>query len=578
MNTYYRKIISLLFAAALLIAPAVSSTGQIVINQVGFYSNSKKIAVVMNGALHRDFRLVDASSGQVVFEGKLSEARKSANSSIVTRVADFSGFSSPGRYILASGMFETPPFIIGRNVLSAAAAAALKGFYYQRVSMPLEERYAGKWARPAGHPDDKAVVHASAATRRRPEGSLVSAPGGWYDAGDYNKYIVNSGITMGTLLSAYEDFPEYYGSLNVNIPESGGAAPDILYEIAYNLRWMLAMQDPFDGGVYNKLTNASFDAMTARPGETKDPRYVVQKGTAAALDFAAVAAQASRIYAAWPKEFPALADSCIRAARRAWDWAAKNPAMEYNQAAMNRLFKPEIGTGGYGDRSFDDERFWAASELFITTGESRYSKLLPGLINASPKLPSWGNVYMLGVYSLLRGKNAEFGPMLRETLLGMANSLAAAVDSSAFRVPMGSSRADFIWGSSSVAANQGILLLNAYLLTRESKYLDAAAANADYLLGRNATGYCFLTGFGYRPVRNIHHRPSASDDIDDPVPGLLSGGPNFSAARSDSQYYEFVEPETTFADVVGSYASNEIAINWNAPAAYLFNAVEALRK
>ena len=383
---------------------------------------------------------------------------------------------------------------------------------------------------------------------------------------------------MGTLLSAYEDFPKYYERLKVNIPESADAAPDLLHEVAYNLRWMLAMQDPFDGGVYNKLTNAGFDAMTARPGETKEPRYVVQKGTAAALDFAAVAAQASRIYAAWPKEFPLLADSCIRAARRAWDWAVKNPEMQYNQAAMNSSFKPEISTGGYGDRSFDDERFWAASELYITTGEARYSKVISSLIIPAPKLPSWGNVYMLGVYSLLRSKDAVFGPKLQPMLLTMANELSEAVASSAFRVPMGRTRADFIWGSSSVAANQGILLLNAYFLTKESKYLDAAAANADYLLGRNATGYCFLTGFGYRPVRNIHHRPSASDGIDDPVPGLLSGGPNFTAARSDGQYYEFVEPETTFADVVGSYASNEIAINWNAPAVYLFNAVEALQE
>ncbi|MDR2495765.1 MAG: glycoside hydrolase family 9 protein [Tannerellaceae bacterium] len=561
----------------MLAAGTLTGSAQIVMNQIGFYPQGKKVAVVINGALNRDFRLLNASSRQVVYEGKLSEAVQSTNSSLVTRIADFSSFITPGSYIIASGMFETPPFKIERNVLRGAAIASLKGFYYQRVSMPLEEKYAGKWARPAGHPDDAVLVHPSAATKRRPAGTIISAPGGWYDAGDYNKYIVNSGITMGTLLSAYEDFPQYYERLDIAIPETGNGAPDLLNEAAYNLRWMLAMQDPGDGGVYNKLTNAAFDAMTARPGETKEPRYVVQKGTAAALDFAAVTAQAARIYEAYPQLYSGLADSCLKASKRAWNWAMKFPDMPYDQGAMNRTHKPEISTGGYGDRSFGDEWFWAAAELYLTTGEAKYAKAVTANIIKSPQLPSWGNVYMLGLYSLIRKQSPAFANLLKPTLLTMADELAEAVATSAFGLTMGRSRNDFIWGSSSVAANQGILLINAYLQTRDAKYLNAAAGNADYLLGRNATGYCFLTGFGYRPVLNIHHRPSASDSIADPVPGLLSGGPNFTAQRSDRQYYEFTEPETTFADVVGSYASNEIAINWNAPAVYLFNAVEACR-
>src|SRR5207249_4670200 len=129
--------------------------------------------------------------------------------------------------------------------------AALKGYYYQRASMPLEARWAGKWARPAGHPDTAVIIHTSAASAQRPAGTIIACSGGWYDAGDYNKYIVNCGITMATLLSAYEDFPHYFDTLNTVIPESGDKVPDILNEIIYNLRWMLTMQDPNDGGVYN---------------------------------------------------------------------------------------------------------------------------------------------------------------------------------------------------------------------------------------------------------------------------------------------------------------------------------------
>ena len=137
---------------------------------------------------------------------------------------------------------------------------------------------------------------------------------------------------------------------------------------------------------------------------------------------------------------------------------------------------------------------------------------------------------------------------------------------------MGQNRSDFVWGSNSVAANQGVLLINAYLLTHNKKYLDAALTNADYLLGRNAIGYSFVTGIGYKSVMHPHHRPSVADGIDDPVPGLLSGGPN--PGMQDKCKYPFTEPETAYVDVMESYASNEIAINWNAPAVYLFSAID----
>jgi endoglucanase len=141
---------------------------------------------------------------------------------------------------------------------------------------------------------------------------------------------------------------------------------------------------------------------------------------------------------------------------------------------------------------------------------------------------------------------------------------------------MGQTKKDFIWGSSAVAANQSIVLINAYLMTKDKKYITHALTNLDYLLGRNATGYCFVTGLGSKSTMNPHHRPSIADGVTEPVPGLLSGGPN--PGMQDKCKYEFTEPETAYADVDCSYASNEIAINWNAPIVYVANAIEALQK
>ena len=551
------------------------------INQLGYYVNAPKIAIIAAVVPSNDFYIISTTKKDTAFTGRLGEVMQSTNSSLKTRVADFSTFHTAGTYLLV--VPNLPPsysFSIGNNANHAVATAALKGYYYMRVSMQLEPAYAGKWARPAGHPDNIVFVHPSAASEKRPAGTVIATPGGWYDAGDYNKYIVNSGITMGTLLSAYENFPSYFDSLRTNIPESKDAIPDILNEALYNLRWMFTMQDPYDGGVYNKCTNASFDGMVM-PGVSRLPRYVVQKGTAATLDFAAVMAQCSRITKNMSGQLPGLSDSCLRAAKKAWQWAMANPLLAYNQDSINKIYEPRITTGGYGDRNFTDEWFWAAAELYTVAKDKQYRTAINQRINDSMVLPSWGNVRMLGYYTLLHNPQSLPGDLsaditrVKERLLQFADAYLAPVKENAFQTVMGRTKKDFNWGSNCNAANQGIALINAYFISKDRKYIDAALTNLDYILGRNATGYCFVTGMGTRSTMHPHHRPSVADGIIEPVPGLLAGGPN--PGMQDNCHYDFTEPETAYSDTDCAYASNEIAINWNAPLVYLANAIESLQ-
>ncbi|MBC7888233.1 MAG: glycoside hydrolase family 9 protein [Ferruginibacter sp.] len=575
------KMLALLLTTLPFAMQAQEVTAKIKLNQIGFYPHAPKLAIVTGQITETRFFITSPNLRDTVFRGNLGDEKQSAYSSNKTRTADFSSFSKKGSFVLTvPGEGKSYIFQITGEANKAAAVAVLKGYYFQRASMPLEEKYAGKWNRSTFHPDDRVYIHPSAATAERPEGTSIATPGGWYDAGDYNKYIVNSGITMGTILSAYEDFPVYFNQLKTNIPESGDAVPDILNEVIYNLRWMLSMQDPNDGGVYNKCTNANFDGMVM-PGITKAKRYVVQKGTAATLDFAAVTAQAARILQKYKKQLPGLADSCIAAGKKAWQWALQHPAMEYNQNAMNQNFKPAISTGGYGDRNFNDEWLWAAAELFLTTKADSFYKVVEVHLKDNVNLQGWGSVGMMAYYSFCRFSDNLPAPYaatlssMKDKIVGIANNYMDKTRANAFQTVMGQSARDFGWGSNSTAANQGILLINAYLLTKEKKYIDHALTNADYLLGRNATGYCFVTGIGTKPTMFPHHRQSTADGIADPVPGLVAGGPNPS--MQDKCKYEFTEPETAYTDTDCSYASNEIAINWNAPVVYLLNAIEALQ-
>lgn len=559
------------------------------VNQIGFYPNSEKVAVVVDTLGGKYFYLLSNDAQRdTVYQGKLSKAAKWEYSDEYVRKADFSDYSKKGNYVLfVPKVGSSHPFQIGENVLGDISKASLKAYYYQRTAIDLDSKYAGKWARKAGHPDDKVIVHNSAAFGTRKAGDLIKSSKGWYDAGDYNKYIVNSGITMYTLLSAYEDYSFYFDTLKLNIPETGNKLPDILDETLWNLRWMLTMQDPQDGGVYHKLTNAGWDGPIQPEAATK-PRYVVKKSTNAALDFAAVMAQASRVFGKFRKQLPGLADSCLKASIKAYGWAKINNNVPYIQSELN---DPTVVTGAYDDFKFSDELLWASLELFVTTGKIEYyeESNIDGLINGTIIVSNWQDVAELGLYTLAKNSGKFKGDSKYEDInfeavtkriLKIAKMYKNHKGESAYGVPMGNEYGDFAWGSNAIAANEGFLLLQAFLLSGDKGYLEAAGASLDYLLGRNATTYSFVTGYGEKSSRDPHHRPSESDGIDDPIPGLLTGGPNpgqQDKGSCGSKAYPSELPAKSYIDKRCSYASNEIAINWNAPFAYLSNGLQAIR-
>jgi len=556
-----------------------SGVYRIRLNQTGFYPNAPKIAVVL-GDKDGQFFLQTAGK-KTVYKGVLKRSGQPDLAGNYTRIADFSTFNKSGEYILnVPGLGNSYPFVISTSVHHKVADASIKAYYFMRASTALPEKYAGKWHRAEGHPDDKVLVHASAVSPARPEGTVISSSGGWYDAGDYNKYIVNSGISTYTLLALYEDFPDYMKKVKLTIPESGNQLSDLLNESLWNLRWMLTMQDPNDGGVYHKLTNAVFDKMEM-PDKATEPRYVVQKSTAATLDFAAVMAQASRIFKQFPKQLPGFSDSCLSAATKAWQWAQTNPKVIYDQNAINQKFSPKITTGDYGDRIVSDEFIWAASELFVTTHDVQYVKTVNITPDEKMPLPTWGQVRLLGYYSILRYSDAlaKTGykdiPELKRRMIAFADGLIKGVDETAYQTVMQKNRSEFSWGSNSGAANQGMALIKAYQLTKDEKYLKYALGNLDYLLGRNGTGYSYLTGYGSKTPMHPHHRPSVADGVVDPVPGLLVGGPN--PGMQDHVKVPSTVPDEAYIDDDRAYAVNEITINWNAPLVYLSNALEALQ-
>jgi len=501
------------------------------------------------------FSLEDTASQAIVFQGALGVPKYWDASGETVRIADFSRFSAQGAYRIRVGDTRSYSFDIARDVYADAARSSVKAFYFHRAGLALEEKYAGVYARPAGHTDDKVFIHASAATKSRPENSLISSPKGWYDAGDYGKYIVNSAITVSTMMSVFEHYPEKAGMIETNIPESGDDTPDLLDEIRWNLDWMLTMQDPEDGGVYHKLTTKKFPDMIMPDADTES-RWIVMKTTPATLDFAASMAQASRVYRPYDVEF---ADRCLAAAQKAWEWSQKNPDMHYIQPE-------DVHTGAYDQQGgdFSDEKFWAASELHISTGNPYEAAMPVPFI-----VPEWRDGAALAAMNLLQHLPNDAA---KKAFFVLADSLLKAQTSSAYDV----SNDKFRWGSSSDFLNQAMVLIYAFKLSGEQAYKDAAQSTFDWVLGKNPTAYSFVTGYGDKTPMHIHHRPSEADEIKEPIPGWVAGGPN-PGNKEDcgADAYKSPYPALAYLDQLCSYATNEIAINWNAVFVYVAVALNA---
>jgi endoglucanase len=556
----------LVFLGTLVCAPRVSAgVGRsVMLNQAGFPPRAPKAVYVTLPA--DSFIVCDAFTGAARFRGGLTLVRVNdpATGFTVAR-GDFSAFNTPGQWVVVAANDTSPRFVIADSAVIRVAESALKGFYFQRCGSTLTPGIAGAYAHPACHLQD-GFFHATAEST-----GFMLATGGWHDAGDYGKYVVNAGITLGTLLMAMEYYPERFGSDRIGIPGTGNGVPDILDEARYELDWLLRMEKS-DGGVFAKLTKAQFEGFVMPQNDSSPPqRAIYQISTCATGDFAAVMARAARVFRPYDSAYAAV---CLDAARRAWGYLQAHPTIVPTGGFTN---PPGTGTGEYGDANDADERLWAAAELFETTGEIAFHsyyvfRASSGSYVTGPM--SWADVgsmaHLTYISSARSGVNAGVQSAARSALISACQALVAKREASGFHVAL--QPGDFTWGSNSAALNSAILLLRGFHETGVPAYESAARDQLSYVLGANGLGRSFLTGAGQRSSRQIHHRPSASDGVAEPVPGLLAGGPN-AFLSTDVVLNAVIQAGTPaglcYADSMPSFASNEIAINWNAPLVFV---------
>ncbi|WP_339247215.1 glycoside hydrolase family 9 protein [Paenibacillus sp. FSL F4-0243] len=527
----------------------------ITVNQIGYPVGGEKIAV-FTGARH-DFQVVDVDHGNVVFEGQTGAPRFDEASGVTVHTGDFSEVHAVGRYRIEQGEgIASASFIISDKPYQELQQGLLKAFYYYRCGVELTEEYAGDWKHKACHTAE-GIVYGE--TERR-----LDCSGGWHDAGDYGKYSGPGAKAIADLLLAYELYPSAFVSA-IPIPESGGITPDILLECKVELDWLFKMQDYRTGGVYHKLTTLSFPDLDVMPEADTADLYFSPVSATATGDFAGVMAMAARIYEPFDS---AYAKKCLDAATLAWEWLIQHPD------APGFINPPEISTGEYGDGNDKDERYWAAAELYRTTGKEEYHQAVLQLVQLSFSKYSLGWADMGGYGTLAYLLNGEdladraLYASLREGLLAEAGCLSEQSREDGYRISL--KEEDYIWGSNMLVMNNAMLLLVAEYFSGDSSFADCALDHLHYLMGRNVLDISYVTGFGDHPVMHPHHRPSVGDHVVDPVPGLVSGGPD--RGLHDEYVVEHLQGKPAaqcFADHELSYSTNEVTIYWNSPAVFV---------
>jgi beta-glucosidase len=559
----------------------VAPRPQVAINQLGYLPGAPHFGMLANhGAFATSWALIDDATGRMVYAGSTGPPLVDAASGDSIQVADFTGFDVPGIYRLLINDVLSSPFTIGELPYTRLAVDAARYFFLSRSGIELLPAYAGPdHARPAGHLSDDAVT-----CYRGTDADGVTWPGcdytldvagGWYDAGDYGKYVVNGGISVWTLLNLHERLPGAFPDGSLGLPESGNGVSDLLDEARWQMAWLLSMQvpegQPQAGMAHHKLHDLAWEGLPLLPPTVydNDPtsagdggRYLYPPSTAATLNLAATAAQCARV---WRDVDAAFAERCRLAAERAFRAAVEEPVA----LAGNT---PGTGGGNYDDDRITDERFWAAAELYLATGDPAYVDAM----RATPYLASfggsggdaamyWGDTAALGALSLiLHDADLDEVAALREQLLRTADGYLQVIATEGYRVPIRT----YPWGSNSAVLNNAIVLAYAHDLTGDAAYLHGVLESMDYLLGRNALAFSFVSGYGERSMTNPHHRFWAHEgDWPPPPPGVVAGGPNATPSDPTALDHATLDagPARRYVDLRGSWSTNEVTINWNAP-------------
>ncbi len=554
----------LLFLICSLPSQSQSISKYIIVDQFGYRPASKKVAVIRNPITGFDasesfspgatYQLMDKATSQSILVAspvQWNAGATDASSGDKAWWFDFSSITAPGTYYIldVENNVRSYEFEINEDVYKEVLKHAVRTFFYQRAGFEKNATYAGvAWADGASHSKNLQDKNARQYNKTSNANSEVDVSGGWYDAGDYNKYTNWTANYVVDFMYAYLERPTAWGD-DYNIQESGNKIPDLLDEAKWGVDHLMRMQQP-NGSVLSivGLSHAS------PPSSATGPSLYGTASTSSTLNTAGALALASKVYGGiGMKEY---SEELKAAAIEAWNWAVANPSI---------IFKNNDGASGTsglgaGQQETDDygrliAKLEAACFLYEITGEATYLNFFDSNY-AQVHLIAWGYAYpfetsnqeVLLHYADLPNATPSVASAIRtaykNAMNGDENFAAFYSDKDPYRAHL----KDYTWGSNSTKGSMSLMYLDmiTYSIdaTKNTDAKNAAEGFVHYLHGTNPLSMVYLSNmYSYgadNGVNEFYHawfsNGSAKWDrvgtsTFGPAPGFVTGGPNPSYDR-----------------------------------------------
>lgn len=550
------------------LVPAGQLSELLVVDQIGWRTDAQKIAVFadpvngQNSSLSytpgNSFQVRRVSDDGVAYTGSVTQWNNGnvhAQSGDRAWQGDFSSLTTPGEYYLYDPTNDkrSYAFRIQADLFNDVLKTAGRVFFYQRSGFDKLPQYAGNWSHAASHLQEVTAQKIVGSTPQG-AGTVRDVHGGWWDAGDYNKYVPFTTGVLWDTLSAYEWNPAAFTD-TWNIPESGNGTPDVLDEIKWEMDWLLRMQLP-NGSVLNRVGQTSYNVGSGPTADTQ-PHYYTGATTWATASFAASAAHASRVFAPFNA---AYATTLRNAAELAWTYLSANTSMlPANGQDGGNL----AAAAGSADASMDLRlRILASAELWRLTGTAAYKTFFEAnYLNPAAKEngfhPLINNYFdpsvgmdinrALVTYSLTPGATTSIVNAAKQAIKNHIdwNILPNYAANDPYRGYMWDGH--YTWGSNQLKASWANILtyaikLNVGTATDRTTYRAVAEEYLHYFHGRNPMEMTYLTNMGSRGANvgadkmpwQVYHGwwPDGSTLYDGegstygPAPGYVVGGSN----------------------------------------------------
>lgn len=539
---------------------AQTITKHIVVDQFGYLPESRKVAVIRDPVIGFDvseaflpgvtYSVVNTDNKEVVFTGNPEIWKVGATDESSGDKAwwfDFSSVTATGSYYIldVDNNLRSFEFEISPEVYNDVLKHAVRTFFYQRAGFEKEIQYAGEaWADGASHMGPLQDGEARPYNDKNNASRAVDVSGGWYDAGDYNKYTNWTANYVVEFMKAYLEAPSAWSD-DYNIPESGNGVPDLLDEAKWGIDHLLRMQKS-DGSVIS-IVGLSHGSP---PSSATGPSLYGEVSTSATLNTAGALAISSKVFGGRGEK--AYADLLKQRAIKAWEWAEANPAVIFKN---NDSASGTAGLGAGQQETDDYGRFVAkikaAVFLFEITGDNVYKEFVDNNYQ-KVHLIEWGYAYpfessnqeALLHYAQIPGATSTVAEDIKNTY---RNSMNAGVDN----FPSFINQVDpymahiqvYTWGSNGIKALQGSMYTNLLTYDIESENnqdaLAAAAGYIHYIHGVNPLNMVYLSNMyahgAENTVNEFYHTwftngsakwDRVGESTYGPPSGFLTGGAN----------------------------------------------------